>query len=124
MVKSIVCISCPLGCPVEVQLSDGNITGVSGHACKRGEAYAKEECVNPLRVVTSTLPVLGSDLKMFSVKTKNPIPKGLIFECLKSLVGIEVHAPVQIGDVVLANVCGTGVDIVATRRAKKLASDK
>ena len=124
MVKNIVCISCPLGCPVEVKLADGQVSGVSGNACKRGEAYAKEECTNPLRVVTTTLPVHGSDLKMFSVKTKSPIPKGMIFECLKNLVGVEVHAPVGIGDVVLANVCGTGIDIVATRGAGRLASDK
>ena len=117
MVTNITCISCPLGCPLEVRLEGGQVAEVSGATCKRGVAYANEECTNPLRVVTSTVPVSGSSLKMFSVKTKSPIPKGLIFDCLKSLIGIEAKAPVRIGDIVVENVCGTGVDIVATRNA-------
>jgi CxxC motif-containing protein len=36
-------------------------------------------------------------------------------ECMKAIKAISVTAPVQAGDVVLANICGTGVDIVATK---------
>ena len=34
---------------------------------------------------------------------------------LAALDGVELTAPVRRGQVVLADVCGTGVDVVATR---------
>ena len=51
------------------------------------------------------------------MKTKEDIPKGKIFECVKALKGITVEAPVHIGDVILKDVAGTGVDIIATKNA-------
>ena len=119
MQKTITCISCPLGCLLTITAEDKYVTSVTGASCNRGKVYAKMEIKNPIRMVTSTIPIRGSDLKMISVKTHEPIPKDLIFDCLKSLIGVEKQAPVKIGDVVLKNVCGTGVDIVATRNAGK-----
>ena len=119
MEKGITCINCPLGCPLTVNLDGKSIISISGAACKKGNAYAEMEIANPTRTVTSTVPVKGSDLKMISVKTQAPVPKIKIFDCLRSLIGAEMQAPVKIGDVVVKNVCGTGVDIVATRNAGK-----
>ena len=82
---------------------------------KRGKIYAEKEVTNPTRIVTSTVRVTGGSADMVSVKTKEDIPKGKIFDCVKALKGIVVAAPVHIGDVVLANVADTGVDIVATK---------
>ena len=70
---------------------------------------------NPTRVVTSSVRVTGGELAMVSVKTKEDIPKGKIFDCCKAIEDIEVPAPVKIGDVILKNVCGTGVDVIATK---------
>ena len=117
MQTAITCISCPLGCRLSVTVEDTYVINVAGASCNRGKAYAEMEIKNPTRTVTSTVPVRGSDLKMISVKTQKPIPKSLIFDCLKSLIGVEMQAPVEIGDVVVKNVCGTGVDIVATRNS-------
>ena len=36
-------------------------------------------------------------------------------ECVDSLRGVCVKAPVHIGDVIAADIAGTGVDIVATK---------
>lgn len=58
------------------------------------------------------------NIDMVSVKTKEDIPKGKIFDCVKALKGIEVPAPVHIGDVILKNVADTGVDIVATKNVE------
>ena len=52
---------------------------------------------------------------MVSVKTKSDIPKGKIFDCVKALKGVSVKAPVHIGDVIVSDVAGTGVDIIATK---------
>lgn len=91
---------------------------VSGNTCKRGDAYARNEVINPMRMVTSTVKVIGGKGNVVSVKTKEDIPKKKIFECVKSLKGVEVNAPVHIGDIIITNVANTGVDIVATKNVE------
>ena len=73
---------------------------------------------NPTRIVTSTVRVSGGDADMVSVKTKEDIPKGKIFECVKALKSVEVPSPVHIGEVLVKDVAGTGVDIVATKNVE------
>lgn len=115
--RDLICIGCPMGCPLTVEMNGAEVVSVSGNTCPRGDAYARKEVTNPTRIVTSTVMVEGGTVDMVSVKTKEDIPKDKIFECVKALKGIKVQAPVQIGDVILANVAGTGVDIVATKNA-------
>lgn len=115
--RELICIGCPMGCPLTVELDQGQVTSVAGHTCKRGEVYARKEVTNPTRIVTSTVKVEGGRVDMVSVKTREDIPKDKIFACVKALKGITVKAPVHIGDVILSDVAGTGVDIVATREA-------
>ena len=111
----ITCINCPMGCPLNVAMENGTVSSVVGAACKRGIVYAELECTNPTRIVTSTVPVRGGGVRMIPVKTEKAIPKSKIADCLHSLKGIEVEAPVMIGDIILKDVCDTGVNIVATR---------
>ncbi len=107
-----------MGCALTVEAEDGEVKSVSGFACKRGEIYARKEVTNPTRIVTSTVRVIGSPFtRMVSVKTREDIPKDKIFECVKALKGITAEAPVKIGDVILPNAAGTGVDVVATKNA-------
>lgn len=113
--RELTCISCPLGCLMTVELDGTEVVNVRGNTCKRGEVYARKEVTNPTRIVTSTVRVSGGHLDMVSVKTKSDIPKGKIFDCVEALKEICVEAPVHIGDVVVENVAGTGVDIVATK---------
>ena len=107
-----------MGCPLVVKMENGEVTSVTGNTCKRGDVYARKEVANPTRIVTSTVRVTGGNEAMVSVKTKEDIPKGKIFDCVKALKGIEVPAPVHIGDVILRNVVDTGVDIVATKNVE------
>ena len=116
--KNLICIGCPMGCPLTVKMEHGEVVSVTGNTCKRGEIYGRKEVTNPTRIVTSTVRVSGGSIDMVSVKTKEDIPKGKIFECVKALKGIEVPAPVHIGDVILENVADTGVDIVATKNVE------
>lgn len=113
--KELICIGCPLGCMVTVETDGEEIISVKGNTCKRGEDYARKEVTNPTRIVTSTVMAEGGHLDMVSVKTGSDIPKGKIFDCVKALKGIRVQAPVHIGDVIVKNVAGTGVDVVATK---------
>lgn len=113
--RELVCIGCPLGCPLTVELDGDEVVSVSGNTCKRGDVYARKEVTNPTRIVTSSVKVEGGTLAAVSVKTKEDIPKGKIFDCVTALKDVVVKAPVHIGDVVLADVAGTGVDVIATK---------
>ncbi len=112
---NLICIGCPLGCPLEVEMNGAEVVAVHGHTCRNGEKYARKELTNPTRIVTSTVRVQGGTLAMVSVKTASDIPKGKIFDCVRELQAIDVLAPVAIGDVILSDVAGTGVAIVATK---------
>lgn len=113
--RELICINCPMGCPLIVELENGEVVKVTGQTCKRGEVYGKKEVTNPTRIVTSTVRVEGARADMVSVKTKEDIPKDKIFECVKALKGVTVKAPVHIGDVIVKDAAGTGVDFVATK---------
>ncbi len=116
--RNLTCISCPMGCPLTVVLNDQEVVSVSGNTCKRGDIYARKEVTNPTRIVTTTVRVEDGSADMVSVKTKEDVPKGKIFECVEALKNVTVKAPVHIGDVIVSNVAGTGVDIVATKNMK------
>ena len=113
--RKLTCIGCPMGCPLTVVMNGNEVVSVTGNTCKRGDVYARKEVTAPTRIVTSTVKVSGGSIDMVSVKTKEDIPKGKIFEYIKALKNIVVPAPVHIGDVILENVAGTGVSIVATK---------
>ena len=104
-----------MGCPLTVEMDGDEIISVTGNTCKRGDVYARKEVTAPTRIVTSTVKVTNGSADMVSVKTKTDIPKDKIFDCVKCLKGVSVEAPIHIGDVIIPNAAGTGVDIVATK---------
>ena len=111
----LICITCPRGCHLKV---DENLN-VTGNMCPRGAAYAKAELTHPVRMVTSTVAVDSLTQARLPVKTKEPIPKELIFKIMEEIEKVSVKAPIKIGDVIIRNVLGTGVDIVATKNIER-----
>ena len=69
--------------------------------------------VNPTRMVTGLVRVAGMR-KPLPVKTRTAIPKAKIDATLFAMHQATVQLPVKIGDVIIGDVAGTGVDIVAT----------
>ena len=112
--RELTCINCPMGCQLTVTIEDGAVTAVTGQTCKRGEVYAHTEVTAPVRTVTTTVRISGGRVPMLSVKTAAPVPKSAVPAVLKALKAVTVTAPAHIGDVVLPNVAGLGVDVVAT----------
>jgi CxxC motif-containing protein len=112
--RTITCIGCPMGCLVKVTTEGGKITDIANYTCKKGREYAIDELTNPTRMVTAVIPVEGR-AEPLSVKTKRFIPKDKIFECLEAIRAAKITLPVAIGDIVVPDVCGTGVDVVATK---------
>lgn len=109
----LICIRCPIGCRLTVTDS----LTVSGNQCKRGMEYAIEEMTAPKRIVTSLIKLVGAD-EPLSVKTEAPIPKELIFDVLEEIKKLRLKAPIEIGTVLIENILGTGVNIVATKTVK------
>lgn len=119
-IVELICISCPLGCPLKVETdSDGNVLSVTGNTCKRGEAYGRKEVAAPTRTVTSTVRLLGGSMPVVPVRTREDIPKGKIFDVMEAVRRASAQAPVHIGDVIIADIAGTGVDLIATRSVEK-----
>lgn len=113
--REMVCVSCPIGCALTVELDDNNeVISVSGNTCKRGDSYARQECTHPERMLTSTVKVEGGRLPVVPVKSAKPIPKEMLFDCMKEINKVTLKAPVNIGDKVIENILGIGIDIVAT----------
>jgi CxxC motif-containing protein len=122
MKRNLVCISCPLGCRLTVTWEDESDITVTGNKCAKGESYAHEEILAPKRVVTATVAVAGRTVtsapRRLPVKTSAPLLKEHIPALLNELYGMEVEAPLRCGDVLLKDIAGTGVDLVATRSLK------
>lgn len=110
--RELTCIGCPMGCLLEARLEGNRILSVSGNTCRRGEVYAQKELTNPTRIVTTT--VRTRDGGVIPVKTAADIPKGSIMDCMRELKSLTVEGSIQIGQVILEDVAGTGVDVVAT----------
>ena len=119
MKKEITCIICPIGCRLMVEYRDDSILNIEGFECKKGKKYASEELLNPVRSLTSTILVKDGEIPLVSVKTEKPIPKEKLFEVMDAISGIEVDAPVDIGDVLVKNVLDLNVDILATKKVEK-----
>ncbi len=115
MQKNIICVACPMGCGITVEIDDnGSILSVSGNTCKRGDAYARTEITNPVRSLATTVKVNGGVFNVVPCKSAGALPKEKIMECMDCINNTEVNAPVALGDILVKNILGTGIDIVAT----------
>lgn len=113
--RELTCIICPRGCQLQIQLTDGQVTAVSGNSCPRGKQYAVDECTHPVRTVTSTVRTERDTV--VPVKTSRPIPREKMTDCMALLRTLRVKLPVRIGDVIAPHILGTDADIVATADA-------
>ena len=117
--RNLICIGCPLGCPVTVTM-DGDDINVTGNTCPRGADYAKKEVLSPTRIVTSSIKVNDGVIARVSVKTKSDIPKSKIFEVMKEIQAVRIDAPVALGQVLIADCAGTGVEIIANKDVPRI----
>lgn len=117
--RNLTCIVCPMGCSLEVELENGMVRSVTGNSCPRGAEYAKNECTHPTRVLTTTVKVVDGKRPLVSVKSAGAIPKELLFEAMKTINGLSVPAPVELGQVLLTDLCGSGIPLVATGSVEK-----
>lgn len=112
--KRLTCISCPMGCLLEVTVNDGKID-VKGNACPKGKEYATTEMTAPKRVVTTCIAVCGGKISVVSVKSSQPIDKGKVFDCLREIKKTHLSAPVGFGITVIKDILNSGADIITTK---------
>ena len=111
-----LCIGCPLGCRLEVEATDaGEVVAVDGWGCKNGKAYGRQEHTDPRRNVATSIRIKSARWARVPVKTSGSVPKHMVRDIARAVQDLEVEAPVKLGTVVVANILGTGIDIVATR---------
>ena len=120
MNKELLCIICPLGCPLRIEYANRTINQISGNRCNLGLEYAKKEITNPERTLTTTVKVKNGHLPLVSVRTNKPIPKKKIFETMNLLANIELDAPIKIGDIIIKNLLKTNANVVATKNIPKI----
>ncbi|MBU5484613.1 DUF1667 domain-containing protein [Clostridium sp. MSJ-11] len=115
--KNMVCIVCPMGCRLTVTTNENAPLGyvVEGNKCKRGEDYGIKELTNPTRVITSTVKITNAHLRRLPVRTDGAVPKNKIDECMKVINSINVKSPIKVGEIIIPNILGTGIDLIATR---------
>ena len=117
--RIVTCIICPNGCAIEVNIAEGEIISVSGNLCQRGALYAQEEITHPTRMLTTTIEVKNGLTSRVPVKSKRELPKEILLKCMESLKDVKAEAPVRQGDVVAADILGTGIDMIATGNVNK-----
>ena len=113
--KSLICTTCPLGCTLTAICEGIVVQKVEGNQCPRGAEYAEAEIRDPRRVLTTTVKVRDGIHPLVPVCTNAPFPKSLLLPLLIELRRIELIAPVKLGQPVLKNVFGTGIDVIASR---------
>jgi len=122
--KHFTCVICPLGCEIDVELQGGNVVSMEGNKCQKGKEFVLQELEEPMRILTTTVPIKGAKWAMLPVRTDKAIPKRLLFKVIEQLADIELQAPIKMYDVILKNTAGTGANIVATRNMKRTATTR
>ncbi len=117
--KRITCIVCPLSCKILVKTNKKRIELVHGNKCKKGIEYARSEALDPRRMLTSTVLVKYGEWPLVSVKSSKPVPKDIIYKVLNEIKKISISAPVKMGQIIISNVAGTNINIIATKNIKK-----
>lgn len=118
--KEMACIVCPLSCRLKVELDEaGKVVNVTGNTCPRGKTYAETEFTNPVRMVTSTVVLENGPYKRLPVILSDVIPKKEIFHVMDEINKVKVCAPVRINDIIIENIAGLGVNLLASRSVEK-----
>jgi CxxC motif-containing protein len=116
--RQMICIVCPEGCKLHVSFKKEGLE-VSGHLCKRGIKFAKDEVLHPTRILTTTVSIESEEMSRLPVRSSTGAPKDMILAMISAVRKKKIKAPVQMGDVIASNILGTGIDIIASASVKK-----
>ena len=115
MRKDVICIMCPLGCDMKVDVEAQEVTNVQGHRCKKGVKHAENEIFFPGRILTTTVRTDSPQLPLLPVRSIREIQKDKLIDCARKISEHVIRGPVNTGQVVIEDILGLGIDIVACR---------
>jgi CxxC motif-containing protein len=113
--KHFTCVTCPVGCEVDVEVKDGNIVSMKGNKCDKVKEFVLQELKEPMRVLTTIVRIKSAKYAMLPVRTDKPIPKRLFTQAIGELAVIDLRTPVHISEVIIKDIAGSGANIIATR---------
>jgi len=113
--KHFVCVVCPVGCEIDVVHDGSRIISMEGNKCEKSEEFVTQELIEPMRILTTTVRIQGSRWPVMPVRTDKSVPKRLFPRIMKGLRHVKLQAPVNMLDVVVKDIAGTGADVIATR---------
>lgn len=119
-IKKITCIVCPIGCKILVKSDGKSFELLDGNKCKRGIEYARNEALNPKRMLTTSVLVKNGKWPLVSVKSTSPVPKEKLFSVLKEIKNKKISAPVKSGQIIIKDVAGTNINIISTKTIDKI----
>lgn len=117
MKKEMICITCPIGCHLIIE-QDGDHIEVTGNTCPRGKQYAIAELTNPTRMLTTTIVIENAVYHQLPVISSAPIPFDKMNDTMVLLKDVKVQAPIHEKDIIVENIFGLGIDIIASRSMK------
>jgi len=117
--RHLVCVVCPVGCEIDVAHDGSKIISMEGNKCEKSEEFVRQELIEPMRILTTTVRIEGSRWPVIPVRTDKAVPKRLFPPIMRQLRRVELRAPVNILDVVVRDVLRTGANIVATRSMRR-----
>jgi len=113
--RHFVCVICPIGCEIDVIHDGGKVISMEGNKCKKSDEFVRQELIEPMRILTTTVRIQRAKWPVIPVRTDKPIPKRLFSDIMKKLRRIDLQSPVSMLDVVVKDIAGTGANIIATR---------
>lgn len=117
MKRELTCIVCPMGCVLTVETEKEQVISVSGNTCPRGAKYARQECVHPERVLTTTAATENGGV--IPVRTDRAVPKEALFDCMAEVNRLNVRLPITIGTVIIENIAETNANLVAAKNMER-----
>lgn len=121
MTRAFTCIVCPNGCDITADYEGAQVHSITGAICPKGEEYVRQELTAPQRNIATSIPVEGGELPLASVRLDRTIPKAEIFHVMEAIRTVRLQAPVSIGQVALADVCGLGANVIVTKNVSRRA---
>lgn len=109
----LLCTVCPNGCTLRVEETEKALR-ISGNLCGQGEQFARRELAAPERMLTTTVRVQNGTGPLVPVKTAQAIPKSQLAQAMRACASVNPEAPVALGSVLIEDIVGTGVSLVAT----------
>jgi len=113
--KHFVCVVCPIGCEIDIVHDGSKIISMEGNKCEKSEEFVRQELIEPMRILTTTVRIQGSKWPVIPVRTDKTVPKRLFPRIMRQMRRINLQAPVNILDVVVTDVLHTGANIITTR---------